>query len=196
MYSLSSLLHPTNQSKFPGFCPYSMHSFSQLIPLSHSTNCSSSIQEASSWLLLLHTINIWRRKGLDSVDKHCCISSDQQAPSFWKKCLVDSSSSFPVHLSKALASFLIWSTAYGCHPLNVSAGRDMKVVYFVWFQMWSGQLFSCVLMSKLRDSWYKKLVIKDDLDGVFLDFPMSQWFCLYVQALRMINRTKYQPIKG
>ena len=133
-----------------------MHSFSQLIPLSHSTNCSSSIQEARSWLLLLHTINIWRRKGLDSVDKHCCISSDQQAPSFWKKCLVDSSSSFPVHLSKALASFLIWSTAYGCHPLNVSAGRDMKVVYFVWFQMWSGQLFSCVLISKLRDSWYKK----------------------------------------
>ena len=54
-------------------------------------------------------------------------------PSFWKKCLVDSSSSFPVHLSKALASFLIWSTDYGCHPLNVSAGRDMKVVYFVWF---------------------------------------------------------------
>ena len=32
--------------------------------------------------------------------------------SLW--CLVDSS--FPVFLAKALASFLIWSTAFSCHP--------------------------------------------------------------------------------
>ena len=48
-------------------------------------------------------------------------------PNRWNRCLMASSSSLPVHLACALASFLNYSTAFLCQPPNASTGRRMKL---------------------------------------------------------------------
>ena len=51
-----------------------------------------------------------------------------RTPNRWNRCLMASSSSLPVLLAWALASFLSWSTAFLCQPPNVSTGRGMKLI--------------------------------------------------------------------
>ena len=51
-------------------------------------------------------------------------------------------SSFPVLLARALASFLIWSTAVGCHPPSVSTGKVMKAMPSLAQAWWAFLHFS------------------------------------------------------
>ena len=61
------------------------------------------------------------------MSRRAAFPSTSSTPNRWNKCLMASSSSLPVLLAWALASFLSWITVCLCQPPRDSTGRGMKL---------------------------------------------------------------------
>ena len=72
--------------------------------------------------ILTHNSPLTAGRGWEGIllTSKAALPLTRRTASLWKRCLMASSSSFPVVLACALASFLICRTALACQPPSIS----------------------------------------------------------------------------